>query len=203
MEKARALQVLSVLAQGMDPVSGKSLPEDGPYNTPETIRALHLAMDSLLWFVSDGWRPKENLTSRPDPFQAEEEEETRKRSRQAWADDFPEMDAAQQRLFEKLKQWRNEQAKTENVPGYLVFSNATLARVAHDYPETMDELAKIKGIGDVKMERYSDVVLDMVNDFLEAEEANSCRIASNKEPVRQAPLNILPLGIQQRSKLKN
>ena len=203
MEKARALQVLSVLAQGVDPASGKSLPEDGPYNAPETIRALHLAMDSLLWFVSDGWRPNETLSSRPNPFHAEEEEETRKRNRQVFAEEFPEMDASQLRLFEILKQWRNEQAKTENVPGYLVFSNATLARVAHDYPETMDELAKIKGIGEVKMERYSDVVLDMVNDFLEAEEASKIDSATSKEASRPAPLNILPMGVQQGSRLRN
>ncbi len=166
MEKAHAIQVLTVLAQGMDPVSGRNLPDDGPYNTPETIRALHVAIDSMVPFVTDGWGMSERRSVKTSvAFIPEDPELVRNRSRQAWAEDFPEMDENQQRLFEELKRWRNEQAKTENVPGYLVFSNATLARVAHDYPDTMDALAKIKGIGDVKMARYSDSLLDMVTAF--------------------------------------
>lgn len=172
MEKARALQVLSVLAQGVDPMTGQMLPDNGPYNTPETIRALHIAMDSLLRFVSDGWRSKEPVhVTTSVAILPDEDESLRRRAQQAWSEDFPEMDGEQQILFERLKRWRNEQAKEENVPGYLVFSNATLARVAHNYPDTLDSLAKIKGIGEVKMNRYSDNLLDIVTAFIEDRDA--------------------------------
>jgi superfamily II DNA helicase RecQ len=171
MEKARALQVLSVLAQGVDPMTGQVLPDNGPYNTPETLRALHIAMDSLLRFVSEGWRSNEGVhVNTSVAILPEDSESLRRRAQQAWSEDFPEMDEAQRMLFDRLKHWRNEQAKEENVPGYLVFSNATLARVAHDYPDTLESLAKIKGIGEVKMSRYSDMLLDIVTSFVEERE---------------------------------
>ena len=171
MEKARAIQVLSVLAQGMDPTSGKELPGDGPYNAPETIRALHVAIDNLIPFVCDGRRIPDSHTVRTSvAFIQNDPEEVRRRSHQAWVEDFPEMDENQLQLFNALKQWRNQQAKEENVPGYLVFSNATLSRIAHDYPDTMDALAKIKGIGEVKLARYSDSVLDIVTEHMDLDD---------------------------------
>lgn len=171
MEKARAIQVLSVLAEGMDPDSGCTLPENGPYNALETIRALHVAISNLIPFVTEGRRIPDNFGAASlEAAEREQMEEARRKSHQAWVEEFPEMDDKQLQLFEALKQWRNKQAKEENVPGYLVFSNATLSRVAHDYPDTMDALAKIKGIGEVKLARYSDALLDIVTEYMDLDD---------------------------------
>jgi superfamily II DNA helicase RecQ len=171
MEKARAIQVLSVLAQGMDPDSERTLPDYGPYNALETIRALHVAISNLIPFVTEGRRIPDNYGAAAlEAAEREQMEEARRKSHQAWVEEFPEMDDKQLQLFEALKQWRNKQAKEENVPGYLVFSNATLSRVAHDYPDTMDALAKIKGIGEVKLARYSDALLDIVTEYMDLDD---------------------------------
>lgn len=174
MDRNKAFQILSVLAQGTDPVTGRNLPVGGPYNSQDIIHALNLAIEILN--KNEGKEKRNGKASfnddSPEP-QAKCFDKSSGTKRHSWLDDEPELDAQQQRLFTELKSWRNEQARNDNVPGYLIFSNITLSRVAHYYPETLDALAKIKGFGDVKIERYSDAILGIVNDFLDASHATA------------------------------
>ena len=70
-----------------------------------------------------------------------------------------ELDAEQGEVFERLRAWRAEEAKRQGVPGYVVFGDATLAALAVHMPGTDEELLKISGIGEVKLERYGAAVL--------------------------------------------
>lgn len=47
MEFSTAQQILSLLADGIDPETGEMLPQDSVCNQPEVIRALHVALDCL------------------------------------------------------------------------------------------------------------------------------------------------------------
>ena len=47
MERQAAMQLLNTLAQGIDPHSGESFPADSPYQHPDTVRALHQAVEAL------------------------------------------------------------------------------------------------------------------------------------------------------------
>jgi len=47
MDHARMLAVLANLADGIDPASGTAFPTDSPYQHPETVRALFLALRRL------------------------------------------------------------------------------------------------------------------------------------------------------------
>jgi DNA helicase-2/ATP-dependent DNA helicase PcrA len=62
-------------------------------------------------------------------------------------------------MFDALKSWRLERAKSDEVPAYVVFSNATLAEIAERKPRTLGELALISGVGPAKLERYGADVL--------------------------------------------
>jgi ATP-dependent DNA helicase RecQ len=57
-------------------------------------------------------------------------------------------------LFSKLKDLRTKFARTENVPPYVVFSDATLVEFATFLPQNEREMLKISGVGDVKMNKY-------------------------------------------------
>ena len=70
-----------------------------------------------------------------------------------------ELDAEQGEVFERLRAWRAEEAKRQGVPGYVVFGDATLAALAVHMPGNDEELLKISGIGEVKLERYGAAVL--------------------------------------------
>ncbi|CAG1006011.1 ATP-dependent DNA helicase RecQ [Burkholderiales bacterium] len=64
------------------------------------------------------------------------------------------LDADARRLFESLKAWRLEQARTQGVPAYVILHDRTLAAIARARPSTLRALASIDGIGAAKLERY-------------------------------------------------
>ena len=47
MEKQAALHILQALAQGTDPHTGETFPGTSPYQHPDTVRALFLAIQGL------------------------------------------------------------------------------------------------------------------------------------------------------------
>lgn len=57
-------------------------------------------------------------------------------------------------LFRQLKDIRRQLAARENVPAYIVLSDATLMELATFLPQNIDEIRKISGFGDVKIEKY-------------------------------------------------
>lgn len=61
--------------------------------------------------------------------------------------------------FERLRAWRRETAQEQQVPAYVVFSNATLEAMAIERPSTLNELAEISGVGRAKLEQYGDEVI--------------------------------------------
>jgi DNA helicase II / ATP-dependent DNA helicase PcrA len=67
-------------------------------------------------------------------------------------------------LFDALKQWRRERAKTDGVPAYVVFHDSTLAAIAERKPRTSRELRTISGVGPAKLERYGPEVIAVVTE---------------------------------------
>jgi ATP-dependent DNA helicase RecQ len=65
-------------------------------------------------------------------------------------------------LFEALRGLRKQLADEQNVPAYVVFSDATLAEMAALRPATLAELLDVNGVGQTKLERYGDAFLAVV-----------------------------------------
>lgn len=59
-------------------------------------------------------------------------------------------------LFERLRVVRRELADERNVPAYIVFSDASLRQMARDYPRTLDEFARISGVGERKLAEFGE-----------------------------------------------
>lgn len=64
--------------------------------------------------------------------------------------------------WDALRAWRAETAKTDGVPAYVIFHDATLAEIARNAPETIDDLRHIPGMGVRKLERFGDEIIDVV-----------------------------------------
>jgi ATP-dependent DNA helicase RecQ len=62
-------------------------------------------------------------------------------------------------LFDALRAWRAGEAKSQSVPPYVIFHDATLREIAATKPAGLDELAQIKGVGASKLQRYGGRVL--------------------------------------------
>ena len=73
------------------------------------------------------------------------------------AADLPAEAAA---VFERLRGWRAATAKEQGVPAYVIFHDATLREVAATAPSSLAELGKVSGIGETKLARYGQQVLD-------------------------------------------
>jgi ATP-dependent DNA helicase RecQ len=62
--------------------------------------------------------------------------------------------------FERLRGWRAATAKEQGVPAYVIFHDSTLREVAMTSPSSLAELGKVGGIGETKLARYGQQVLD-------------------------------------------
>ena len=62
-------------------------------------------------------------------------------------------------LLQDLKTIRFNLAMNENVPAYIILSDATLLEIATYLPQTPNELGRISGFGEVKLVRYGDAFL--------------------------------------------
>lgn len=60
---------------------------------------------------------------------------------------------------EALRAWRRAVAAAEKVPAYIVFNDRELGGIARMGPRTLEELAACPGVGPVKLERWGDEVL--------------------------------------------
>ena len=67
-------------------------------------------------------------------------------------------------LFENLKAWRRQRCEADEVPAYVVFSDATLEAIAEIRPSTREALLAVKGVGPGKLERYGADVLQILGD---------------------------------------
>jgi len=74
-------------------------------------------------------------------------------------------------LFEALRAWRRDRAKEQGVPPYVIFHDSTLREVAARKPASLGELSAIEGIGDTKLERHGESLLDALAKAMERDDA--------------------------------
>jgi ATP-dependent DNA helicase RecQ len=63
-------------------------------------------------------------------------------------------------IFEQLRAWRAGVAKEQGVPAYVIFHDATLRAIATELPATLSALSSLNGVGDTKLARYGQQILD-------------------------------------------
>jgi ATP-dependent DNA helicase RecQ len=71
-----------------------------------------------------------------------------------------DLDAAARTVFERLREWRAAAAKEQGVPAYVIFHDATLKQIAQRLPASLADLGTISGVGQTKLERYGQQILD-------------------------------------------
>jgi len=90
------------------------------------------------------------------------------------------------RLFEILREKRRELAAAENVPPYVVFSDKTLIDICTRYPQSIEELTSIHGIGTHKMQKYGGSILTIVKSYCAENnlESKSVQVPSQHEHLK-------------------
>jgi ATP-dependent DNA helicase RecQ len=65
-------------------------------------------------------------------------------------------------VFDELRAWRGATAKDQGVPAYVVFNDATLRAIAATAPSSLNELAGISGVGEMKLAKYGEIILELL-----------------------------------------
>ncbi len=62
-----------------------------------------------------------------------------------------------------LREWRSAVARKESVPAYVVLTDKDLVGIAADHPSTLADLARCRGIGPLRLERWGDEILAVLD----------------------------------------
>ena len=75
--------------------------------------------------------------------------------------------AADEALFNILKDVRKSLAKELKLPPYVIFQDPSLEDMATRYPVTIEELTNITGVGQGKAEKYGEEFLEVIAQYVE------------------------------------
>jgi ATP-dependent DNA helicase RecQ len=75
-----------------------------------------------------------------------------------------EMAPGDEPIFERLRAWRAGMAKEQGVPAYVIFHDATLRTIAALRPATLDQLGTVSGVGQAKLTKFGQAVLETLAD---------------------------------------
>jgi ATP-dependent DNA helicase RecQ len=75
----------------------------------------------------------------------------------------PDLTAAAEAVFGRLRSWRAQQARVQAIPPYVIFHDSVLREIATAHPATVEELGQVKGVGASKLQRYGGAVLAILS----------------------------------------
>ncbi|AQS05546.1 HRDC domain-containing protein [Clostridium beijerinckii] len=84
-------------------------------------------------------------------------------------DETVELSESDSQLSEKLKLYRNEKAKEEGYNAlkyHYVFSGSTINNLVENKPKTTEQLFNIKGLGEVKINKYGNDILKIIEEHV-------------------------------------
>ena len=136
MEANRAIDIISALAEGIDPTTGEILPEDSVCNKGEVVRAFYAIL---------------NICGK--------DKETRKANKKE-PDDY-DVD-----LYNRLKAVRNKIAEEKGVMPFRILPNYPLMHMAAQKPLTNEDFLKIYGVGKYTTKQYADVFIDEIKNHV-------------------------------------
>ena len=78
--------------------------------------------------------------------------------------------AADETLYNMLKNLQKDVARRLNLPPYIVFQEMSLEAMATSYPVTLQELAQLPGVGEGKAKRFGQEFVDLIKRHVEENE---------------------------------
>lgn len=69
---------------------------------------------------------------------------------------------ADEQLWNALKQLRYQLAEKEKTPAYIIFTDAALEDMVELKPTTMEEFAQVRGVGQIKLEKYGRTFISLI-----------------------------------------
>lgn len=70
-------------------------------------------------------------------------------------------------LRKALKTYRTATATANNIPAYFIYNNEEMERIIEAKPRSKEQLTSIKGFGDVKVNKYGEDIIKIINSVLD------------------------------------
>lgn len=90
-------------------------------------------------------------------------------------------------LYASLKVWRDSIANEKNLEKYMVIAQKTLQNLSEEMPRSKGQLAQISGFGNTKIKQYGDEILDIINEFCEANGIEGNNIQEGTKALKKLP----------------
>jgi hypothetical protein len=90
-------------------------------------------------------------------------------------------------LYGSLKVWRDSVANEKDLEKYMVIAQKTLQSLAEEMPRSKSQLAQISGLGNIKIKQYGDEILDIINEFCEANNIEVKEIQEGTKALKKLP----------------
>ncbi|KRB53560.1 DNA helicase RecQ [Flavobacterium sp. Root186] len=100
--------------------------------------------------------------------------------------------AAKNSLFETLRKLRYEIAQEEEVPAYVIFSDASLRHMEISRPMSDEDFLAVEGVGKAKLEKYG---ADFINAIIEFQRNKSVVKKEKKESTYAKTLELFKNGL--------
>jgi len=104
-------------------------------------------MWSVLFFYEDGAPVTQKIPASPD----------------ATLDPGTPLTSEQGKSIIALKKWRTDQAAREGVPLYMVAQNRWLEDIVRMPARTLDDLTKVRGLGEWRVQKYGAKIVEILN----------------------------------------
>src|SRR3989339_59769 len=88
-------------------------------------------------------------------------------------------------LFEKLRVIRKHIAERENIPPFMIFGDKTLHQMAHCLPAEKNTFSSLYGVGELKLQKYSDIFIKEIKKYIKENNINIKKIQNSQKMNRQ------------------
>ena len=136
MDILRAKEIISALAEGVDPTTGEVLPGDSICNKGEVVRAFYALLAAC---------PAKEVVKKTAP---------------------KDLSVFDTDLYERLRAIRNKLAAEKGIPPYRMVPNTPLMHMAAQLPTTEEELLQIRGVGKFTAKEYGNIFIEEIRNYL-------------------------------------
>jgi len=155
-----------------------------------------LKLNEISWRVLRGERKVELV-------RFESYEEKRKRQEEQTEPVKTKKEIIRDELFERLRKVRKRLAEDENVPPFVVFSDATLSDMAEKRPVNRIQMLQVSGVGEAKVAHYGEAFINEILEYAREKTAPGTRIVSGMTYIETHDLYKQGLSPQQIAQRRN
>lgn len=97
----------------------------------------------------------------------------------------------------KLRSLRDDIAKAEMIPHFQIYTQETLYLLCDELPRTPKELLKTKGMGKIRVEKYGEKILELINAYCKENGINHLNQQKKeaKKPTKQVSFELFKSGL--------